>query len=238
VRCYIGYDPRERIAARVAEFSLLCRSSIPIESHRIDLVECKSRGLFWRPQEKRNGQLWDVISDAPCSTEFSISRFLVPVIQHEGWALFTDCDVVFLGDVAELAEIADPRKAVMVVKHDHAGDEGTKMDGQIQARYARKNWSSVVLWNCGHSANRRLGLGGVNNLPGRALHQFCWLEDSEIGELPPEWNWLVGVQPKPAEPKLAHFTLGGPFLPNWPGGEYDHIWKDEHARHCHRTAHG
>lgn len=235
MRCYIGYDPRERMALRIAELSLKARASIPVDVHHLVLGECQARGLFWRPQERRGNQRWDTLSDAPCATEFSISRFMVPILQHEGWALFVDCDVVFLGDVAELLALADPRKAVMVVKHQHQPNEVEKMDGQKQTAYARKNWSSVVLWNCGHPSNRKLKLGDLNSLPGRALHQFCWLHGDEIGELSPEWNWLVGVQPKPPAPKLAHFTLGGPFLPNWPGAEHDDLWRDEHARHSYRA---
>jgi len=118
---------------------------------------------------------------------------------------------------------ADPSKAVMVVKHDHR-QEGMKMDNQPQQSYPRKNWSSVMLFNCNHSANRRLTVEDVNRRPGRDLHRFYWLHDDEIGELPPEWNWLVGVQPKPKHPKIAHYTLGGPWLPGWRPQEHDDLW--------------
>lgn len=102
-----------------------------------------------------------------------------------------------------------------------------KMDGQAQTSYPKKNWSSVVLWNVDHPANKRLSLVDVQERRGFDLHQFYWLADSEIGELPREWNWLVGVQPKPAAPKIAHFTLGGPFLRSWAGAEHDETWLRE-----------
>jgi hypothetical protein len=96
------------------------------------------------------------------------------------------------------------------------------MDGQQQVAYARKNWSSVALWNCDHPANRRLSLVDVNERPGRDLHAFYWLHDDEIGELPARWNWLVGVQDKPEDPAIAHFTLGTPdMVPNSPHAD---IW--------------
>jgi lipopolysaccharide biosynthesis glycosyltransferase len=229
MRVYIGYDERERQAYRVAWHSLARRSGI--EATPLDIRKLESSGLLRRPTDRRGG-IYDLPSNAPCSTDFAISRFLVPLLAQSGWALFTDCDVVFLADARELKQLCDDRYAVMVVKHDQKGG-GTKMDGQAQLSYPRKNWSSVMLINCDHPANKRLSLDDVNHRRGFDLHQFYWLNDSEIGELPPEWNWLVGVQPMPADPKIAHFTLGGPFTTDWRGGPYDEIWTDEYARLTH-----
>ncbi len=171
--------------------------------------------------------MYDLPSNAPASTEFAISRFLTPILAQTGWALFIDCDMLFMGDVAELFALADPSKAVMVVKHHNGHKAGLKMDGQEQVLYARKNWSSVVLFNCDHPGNQRLSLQDVNERTGRDLHKFYWLHDDEIGELPPEWNWLVGVQPMPDSPKLAHYTLGTPDMV----AECEHaeLWLREYA---------
>jgi lipopolysaccharide biosynthesis glycosyltransferase len=173
----------------------------------------------------RNG-IYDIPSNAPASTDFAISRFLVPIIHQSGWCLFADCDVVFLADVDGLMQIADSKYAVMVVKHEMPDTGNTKMDGQPQTQYSRKNWSSVILWNCDHPANKRLSLVDVNERPGRDLHGFYWLHHSEIGELPVGWNWLVNVQPKPKDLKIAHFTLGGPWFANWEPQPHDDIWLD------------
>jgi len=172
------------------------------------------------------GKIWDSVSEAYCSTEFAITRFLVPIVAHSGWVLFCDCDVVFLDDPAKLLELADDRFAVMCVKHDMKVEHNIKMDGQEQVAYPRKNWSSVMLVNCDHPANLRMTVGMVKEIPGRFLHRFCWLKDEEIGDLPPEWNWLVGVQPKPEAPKLAHFTLGGPWIPGWAPQAHDELWSE------------
>lgn len=224
MKVYIGYDDREQTAYYVAEKSLRKHSpSAQVTALKVDkLASC---GLLRRPTDRR-GQIYDLPSNAPCSTDFAISRFLVPMLAQEGWALFADCDVVFMADVAEMFALADPSKAVMVVKHPPLDGEGMKMDGQAQLAYSRKNWSSVVLFNCDHPANRRLSLQDVNERPGRDLHAFYWLADSEIGELPAEWNWLVNVRPKPDHPKIAHFTLGGPFSPGWDVGSHEHddLW--------------
>lgn len=227
---YIGWDSREQEAYEVAEHSLQANASIPVCAIPLRAEQLRDQRMLWRPVTNYVGQMRDELSNAPQSTEFATSRFLVPHLQRTGWCLFTDCDMVYLGDVAELLELADPRYAVMVVKHNHIPTEQTKMDGVAQTAYPRKNWSSVVLWNCDHTANHRLDLGMVNWWPGELLHRFAWLRDSEIGELPAEWNWLVGVQPKPAEPKIAHFTLGGPWIPGWDKQDHDEVWTDARER--------
>lgn len=223
---YIGYDSREPESYRVAERSLLKHASIPVHVQPLSAARLAEFGLLRRPQDTR-GQRYDILSNAPASTEFAISRFLVPILAQSGWALFCDSDVVFLGDVAELRTLADDRYAVMVVKHDHRPAETVKMDGQPQLVYGKKNWSSVILWNCDHPANKRLSLYDVQERKGLALHQFYWLNDSEIGELPHEWNWLVGVQDKPEKPRLCHFTLGTPEI--GVECEYSHIWREAAA---------
>jgi lipopolysaccharide biosynthesis glycosyltransferase len=236
LRIWIGYDKREDEAYRVAEFSLRRHVSRPVTVTPLLLDRLQAAGLAQRPYRVHRNSLWDVLSDAPCSTEFSNTRFLVPLLAQTGWALFIDCDMLFLGDVARLFALADPAHAVMVVKHQHAGDEGVKMDGCEQTRYARKNWSSVMLFNCDHPGNRRLTLDLVNNRPGRDLHQFCWLNDSEIGELPPKWNWLVGVQPRPDDAQLAHYTLGMPFMPGYERADHSQLWWTERDRLRHAEA--
>jgi lipopolysaccharide biosynthesis glycosyltransferase len=169
-------------------------------------------------------------SNAPASTEFAISRFLVPMLAQTGWALFADCDVVFLDDVTKLLDIADPRYAVMCVQHAAQIGPTQKMNGQAQQAYSRKNWSSVMLFNCDHPANRRLSLVDVQERRGFDLHNFYWLNDSEIGALPAEWNWLVNVEQEPLHPKIAHFTLGGPFTAGWEGADHDTLWYQEQRR--------
>jgi hypothetical protein len=228
-KVYMGWDPREQAAYAVAENSIL-RQSLDTEVVPLKLSELP---MLTRPIERRDGRLWCPISEAPMATEFAISRFCVPFIQREGWALFTDCDVLCMDDMWNLFRLADPRYAVMVVKHDQRPAETTKMDGQVQTVYARKNWSSVVLWNCGHPAHERLTLEALNSWPGRDLHAFKWLEDSEIGDLPVGWNYLVNVNPvlPAAMIHMAHFTLGTPDMRSYKGGLADQWWR-EHERCC------
>lgn len=235
MRVYLGYDEREGEAYDVAVASLLRRSTLPVHVTPLRLRRLEECGLLRRPTDMR-GQRYDLLSNAPASTDFAISRFLVPLLAQSGWALFADSDVVFLADVVELFALADPRYAVMCVQHEVMRTVRTKMDGQAQTLYPRKNWSSVMLWNCDHPANRRLSLVDVQERRGFDLHQFYWLNDAEIGALPAQWNWLVGLQEKPAAPKLAHFTLGGPWLPGWSGAEHDGLWFEEDQWRRNRLA--
>jgi len=345
LKIYLGWDSREAIAYDVARQSILRRASAP-KLVQIIPLELKHLGhILTRPIEQRDGKMWCPISQAPMSTEFAISRFCVPFLQKDGWALFADSDIVCLADIADLFTLVDDKYAVMVVKHPasdtglrvgyderceiisnvtqkeeyrlwpilnrddeeenkrrrhdssilelliqgrhYGGDTSLasptpwtcnchktnpylfiiqsaqgeelftvaanvqeanpdreaallklkglierdpwKMNRQLQTTYSRKNWSSVVLWNCSHPAHRELGLGPLNTWPGRDLHAFKWLKDEEIGELPAEWNYLVDVNPTTSRSwaKLLHFTLGGPWLKDWKGGSWDQVWLDE-----------
>jgi hypothetical protein len=225
LRVYIGYDRRESEAYEVARDSLLRHASRPVVVTALRLAKLEECGVLTRPWTIKNDQMWDVISDAPQSTEFAISRFAVPILAQEGPAVFMDSDVVVHADIHEMVRYATGKTgAVFVCKHQYTPREQVKMDGQAQTQYARKNWSSVMLFNCDHPANRKLSVELINAVAGRDLHRFCWLKDWEINSLPLEWNWLVGVEPKPEQPKISHFTLGGPWLRGWKEREHDQIW--------------
>lgn len=228
LKIYLGWDSREVAAYEVAVKSLRRHSSAPLDITPLQLPKLELAGLMRRPRRPGflPGSVWDVLSNAPMSTEFANSRFLTPLLAQSGWALFADSDIVALADVAELFALADPDKAIMCVHHEIDWPKGhaLKMDGQVQTDYKRKNWSSVVLYNCDHPKNLGLTLDMINGRPGRDLHAFCWLDDDDIGTLPGEWNWLVNVQARPQSPKLAHFTLGGPWLPDWKRQPHDDIW--------------
>jgi hypothetical protein len=225
---YIGYDPREAEAFAVCRHSLR-RLSGDIPVHAICLDDMRRKGLYWRQTEHCDGRLWDTISEAPMATEFAISRFLTPILAKRGWALFLDCDILARDDVNELFDQADPSKAVMCVQHKHEPPPGVKMDGQLQTLYRRKNWSSVMLLNCEHAANEALTVNLINTVPGRDLHRFCWLKDDEIGALDPTWNYLVGHTDASFDPKLVHFTEGGPWFEAYRDVPYADEWRAERS---------
>jgi lipopolysaccharide biosynthesis glycosyltransferase len=144
--------------------------------------------------------------------------------------LFIDGDVLVRADLNELFDQLDPEKALYCVQHRHDPEEGFKMDGQLQLRYRRKNWSSVMALNVDHPANAALTVDYINTVPGRELHAFGWLDDKHIGALRQEWNYLVGVTRPLANPKIAHFTLGTPDMPGYEACEYAEEWRAERRR--------
>jgi hypothetical protein len=232
---FLGFEPREADAFAVARQSIKnWNKHMPVQG--LVLSDLQAKGLYYRETERRLGQLWDVISDAPMSTEFAISRFLVPSIVKKqnlgylpycGWALFADCDVLVRTNLTHLKEQLDDTKAVFCVKHNHTPAYSEKMDGQIQTSYARKNWSSVMAFNVDHPSNNALTVEMVNTLPGRDLHRFCWLDDDEIGELDPTWNYLVGHTETNEEPKIVHFTDGIPTMTGFRNVAFADEWREE-----------
>ncbi len=229
---FIGYEPREDEAYQVCVHSVKKRASIPVDIAPIKLLEMRQQKLYTRLYSKRNGQMFDLISDAPMSTEFAISRFLTPLLSkklypHNQWAIFCDCDFLWLDDIAKLAALADLKYAVMCVQHHHEPTETVKMDAQMQVRYARKNWSSLMMFNTGHPSNEVLTTELINKVPGRDLHRFCWLKDEEIGALPTAWNWLEGSSDPSIKPSIVHYTRGGPWFENMRNCAYAQEWLDE-----------
>lgn len=230
MKVYVGFDPRERTAYDVTRYSILSRAKNPkkVQVIPIELSNERISKILTRPIEKKDGKLWCPISQAPMATEFAISRFCVPFLENSDWVLFCDSDMLCLDDIENLFALADDKYAVMVVKHNQNPTEKTKMDGQVQTSYSRKNWSSLILWNCSHPSNKKLTKDMLNSLPGRDLHAFKWLEDEEIGELPVEWNFLVRVSERTDKPlKMLHYTLGGPWFENWEKQDMDDLWIEE-----------
>lgn len=232
---WLGWDQREAAAYAVARHSAKRRLTQCIPIRGVVLPKLQADGIYTRPIEFRDGPagskiMWDVLSDAPQSTAHANARFLVPHLAKTGWALFADCDILVRGNLARVFEGLDRSKAVYCVKHRHEPTDGVKMDGQIQSLYARKNWSSVCIWNVDHEANKALTLEMVNTVPGRDLHRFAWLDDEQIGELGPEWNWLVGHSDPVTDPKVVHFTSGLPDMPGHEDAPFADEWRAELLR--------
>lgn len=214
LRVFIGYDSKEPIAFTVAAHSLLQHASKPITITPLVQAQLRSEGIYTRER------------GATESTEFSLTRFLVPHLSgYQGLSLFVDCDVVFQADVFDLLlhPLVDPGKAVYVCQHDYTPKDSTKFLGQVQTAYPRKNWSSVMLFD-----NSRCGVlrpEYVNGASGLHLHRFQWVTDREIGALPLEWNVLAdedGQTEKPAQ--LIHYTRGGPWFPETANCQYADRW--------------
>jgi len=224
MRVFIGYDAREDAAAITAARSLERVTKGQIQPDLLKSAKLYDHGLLWRTVDQRGSEDYDLVSNEHTSTRFKNTRFLVPMLCQSGHALFVDCDTVFLRDPREMLDEVLGAQALYVVKHHYNSGEQWKMVNQRQKWYPRKNWSSVMLFNCDHPANRRLSLRDVNERTAQRLHAFYWLSDAEIGLLDPAWNWLVDVQPQPKNVGIAHMTLGGPWIEGWRGGSFDDEW--------------
>jgi len=212
LQVFIGYDPRETVAFYTLAHSILRRSSIPVSI--APLMRSQLQGLYTRPRGPTE------------STEFSMTRFLVPALSgYRGWSVFMDCDMLCLADIAELAGLMDPAKSVVVRKHDYVPKTQRKFLNQVQTKYERKNWSSLMLFN--NERCRALSPEYVNSASGLELHRFQWTEDRLIGDLPREWNWLIGEYEHEAGMKLVHYTLGGPWFAEYRDCAYADEWRAE-----------
>ncbi len=213
---FIGYEEREHEAYEVCKYSLEYQNQCRKETGTWawddypDIIQLRSTEI--KEYKRDHGE--------PQSTDFTFTRFWCPYLcDFEGFSLFVDCDFLFLAHPIEILKHIDTRKAVSVVQHPEYLPKGDiKMDGIAQHRSKRKNWASLILFNNEHPSNKILEPDYLNNhLPGLDFHHLAWLDDSEIGSIPMEWNCLDQYYHM-ENPKAIHYTEGGP----WFGGEYYH----------------
>ena len=192
---FIGYDPREAIAFHTCVNSIIRHSSRPVSITPIALTNFKDY------QETHTDG----------SNQFIYTRFLVPHLTgYQNWAIFIDGDMIVRDDISKLWDLREIDKDVMVVKHDYKTKMPVKYLGAKNEDYPRKNWSSVILWNCNSWPNRKLTPEFIMKASGADLHRFTWLDENRIGELPKEWNWLPDEFGPNPDAKLLHYTLGTP----------------------------
>ena len=215
VKIYIGFDQRESIAYHAFVQSLIDHASIPLDITPLAVKTLK--GYEEKHKDKSN--------------DFVYSRFLTPFLNDfKGWAIFVDGDMICQTDIKELLDLRDGSKALQVVKHDYKTKANQKYLGNINQDYPRKNWSSVILWNCEHPKHKLLTPDFIANESGKYLHRFSWLEDNEIGELPKEWNWLATEYPNNEQANIIHYTLGTPCFKDYRNAEMSDIWLKKYDR--------
>jgi hypothetical protein len=208
---YIGYDPKETVAFYTLAHSILRRASIPVSVAPV--MQSQLKGLYTRPRGPTE------------STEFSLTRFLVPALAgFRGWSIFMDCDMLCRVDIAGLAAEIERQadKAVLVCQHDYVPRTERKFLDQVQTKYPRKNWSSLMVFN--NERCRALSPDYVNAASGLELHRFAWIDDRLIGSLALQWNWLVGEYSHDPAAKIAHYTLGGPWFDGYRDCDYADEW--------------
>lgn len=215
IRVMVGFDQREAVAFHTFSQSIVERATAPVSFTPLVLSAL--------------GGYEETHTDG--SNAFIYSRFLTPFLSDfRGWAIFADGDMICRADIKELWDLRDESYAVMVVKHDYQTKAHKKYLGNKNENYPRKNWSSVILWNCGHPKNAQLSPEFVMERDGKFLHRFSWLEDADIGELPREWNWLVTEYDNNYQAKLLHYTLGTPCFKDYESCDMSDEWWATHRR--------
>ena len=215
INIYIGYDKCESVAWHTLAQSIMDNTSYPnIKITQLNTDVLRKAGLYTRPKDEKK------------STEFSYTRFLVPYLMgYEGYAIFMDCDMLLRGDIAELVRSSSIHgNAVNVVKHCYIPKNDIKFKGNRQLKYDKKNWSSLMLFNCWHPDCLTLTPSYVNKASGMELHQFKWCDEKNIGEIHLTWNWLVGEYPHNPYAKNVHFTIGGPWFEQYENCDYSDEW--------------
>lgn len=201
IQLFAGFDEREEVGYHAFCSSVIERATVPVSITPLSLqMVSKVYGAGHR--DGTNG--------------FIYLRFLIPYLMgYDGWAIFCDgSDMVMNADIAELAALRDPFKAVQVVKHDYKTKHPKKYVGTAMESpngdYPKKNWSSVMIINCGHYAWRDMTPCKVAQMPGSFLHRFEFIPERFVGSLPKEWNWLADEYGENADAKLLHWTAGIP----------------------------
>ena len=212
INIFVGYDTKETVAYHVCSNSIVRQATQPVSIIPLAL------------------NLLDGYTETHTDTsnEFVYTRFLVPhLMNYNGWAMFIDGDMILQDDVVNLWNLRDDSKAVMVVKHDYKTKMAAKYLNAKNEDYPRKNWSSVILWNCNHPAHKILSPEFVQCSTGSYLHRFSWLTDTDIGELPIEWNWLADEYGVNDCAKLIHYTLGTPCFEEFANTSMSESWHTE-----------
>lgn len=222
LKIFIGYDGVESVA-----YHTLVQS----------IMEYTTEPVFITPVKKSMLPMYVRSRNSKQSNEFSFTRFLVPYLcNYQGHALFMDCDMIFTTDVAELWKLIDTTKSVQVVKHDYTPKTQVKYLGAIQYPYPRKNWSSVMLFNCARC--KKLTPQYINTAHPMDLHRLNWTKNDLIGELSPDWNHLVGEYDPNPDAKIVHWTLGGPWFNETKDAEYADEWFSmrDKMEHCEQLS--
>lgn len=211
---YIGYDgAAEPIAYHVCADSIIRNASGPVA---IIPLALNTVSHFYTERHTDG------------SNAFIYSRFLVPFLQDfAGEAIFLDGDMIVRDDVYKLLQEHryNVGAAVSVVKHNYKTKAPVKYLGAKNEDYPRKNWSSVIVWDCGHPSHRVLTPQNVETMTGAQLHRFTWLSDNAVGALPAEWNRLVIEQEVQADDKLLHYTLGTPCFSDYKHSPHSAEWR-------------
>ena len=209
IHLFCGYDERESIGFAVFAHSVIARATQPVA-----LIPLSSMGM------------------AEGTNTFTKSRFLVPYLMgFKGRAIFVDAsDMLMRGDVAQIDAQFSSDFAVQVVQHkdyqtrNRVKYVGTGMEA-VNKDYPRKNWASVMLFNCEHPVWQDMTPATIAATPMAELLslEFC---GEDVGMLHPKWNRLVD-EGQPSSGKVLHWTAGIPAFERYRDAPAAELWEAE-----------
>ena len=206
----VGFDQKEAVAYHTFVQSVIDTSTIPVRFLPLNI-----NSLHSYKEVHKDG-----------SNNFIYSRFLVPyLLNFNGWAIYADGDMVCLEDIKKLWDLRDKKFAVQVVKHNYKTKIKNKYLGNKNEDYPRKNWSSLILWNCEHPSHKILTPEFIQEQNGAYLHRFSWLKNNLIGEIKKEWNWLAMEYEEKNDINLIHYTIGTPCFKEYENTSLSSHWK-------------
>lgn len=207
MRIFIGHDSKYPQATKV------CRASMESYNSNLNIT-------YVDKQHLKKYEFYGREDLSTESTEFSFTRFYVPMLcNYEGIALFCDNDFLWKCDPLEVEKYLGDND-IAVVKHEDYEALGIKMDGKENKSYPRKNWSSLIIYNC--SKLKNLTKEYLDNASPSDLHELKWAD--KIGEIPRSYNHLVGVYKPHNKIKALHYTNGGPWFDKYKDAELSEQW--------------
>jgi len=194
IKVFIGFDPRQPVAANVLAHSIQVNSTKPVAITFLNLKQLPitRKGL----------------------TDFTYSRFLVPWLsEYEGHSVFVDSDFVCLGDISNLI-------AISLLERIKEGSPETSV--WVSKNKLKYEWASLMVFD-----NEQCKILTPEYVQDEAnsLFDFAWAK--RVGELPGEWNFLVGYDEAVPRilPKMIHYTQGIPVWPETKDCDYSGEWK-------------
>lgn len=215
LQIFVGFDPNELVGFHVFVQSVLSRT----DPNKVSITPvCGQKG------------------DA--SNVFNKARFEVPYrCGFRGRAIWMDgSDMLCRADISELPDLLESGCDLAVVHHTYSTKYPVKFLGQPNVDYPRKNDSSVIVFDCGNYPWRKFTPEYIARSSPADLHRFKDIKVDRIGDLPKEWNWLVGEYEFNPAAKVAHFTIGLPCWPEYRDWDYADEWRAELAKVNHYMA--
>ena len=125
---FIGYDPNEIVAYHTCVQSIIDNSKVPLKITPLKLSHFKN---FYKRKKRKVD-----------STEFSISRFLVPYLSnYKGYSFYLDCDIIINSNLDDLIQQIHKTKTntdLWCVKHNYKPIEEKKFNNNKQYVYNKK----------------------------------------------------------------------------------------------------